>query len=343
MRRTLIGGIAVCALLAPAAPAFAEGEPILASGMEHPAVKRVQKLLGVSPQTGYFGPVTLAAVKTYQRAHGIPTTGVVGPLTWASLTEQQKSKRTQAKKSKQKQKDKKAANKKAANKKAAKKAAKKPKKATSNVHTAATLKFGDRGAAVLFLQKELNVQPQTGYFGPITESFVKALQTAAKLPVTGVVDAKTWRKVGKVSFTPPAVAPAPPPTSTTLPAPSSATAAKVLKVAASQAGVPYVATGYSPEQGFNCSSYTQWVYEQVGIDLGGAYTVWQYDKSRKISAAEAKPGDLVFFYNYKDNFIGHVGIYAGNGMMWHAPRTGRVVSLERVYTDKVYYGRVLNQ
>ena len=44
MRRTLIGGIAVCALLAPAAPAFAEGEPILASGMEHPAVKRVQKL-----------------------------------------------------------------------------------------------------------------------------------------------------------------------------------------------------------------------------------------------------------------------------------------------------------
>ena len=124
MRRTLIGGIAVCALLAPAAPAFAEGEPILASGMEHPAVKRVQKLLGVTPQTGYFGPVTLEAVKTYQRAHGIPTTGVVGPLTWASLTEQQKSKHTQAKKSKQKQKDKKAAKKKAA-KKPAKKAAKK--------------------------------------------------------------------------------------------------------------------------------------------------------------------------------------------------------------------------
>ena len=337
MRRTLIGGIAVCALLAPAAPAVAASDPILTSGMEHPAVKRVQKLLGVSPQTGFFGPVTLAAVKTYQRAHGIPTTGVVGPLTWAALTKDQKAKRTQTKKSAHKQKDKKAA------KKSKKKVSKKPKKSASNAATAATLQLGDRGAAVLYLQKELNVQPQTGYFGPITESFVKALQTAAKLPVTGVVDAKTWRKAGKVQFTPPAVAPAPPATSTTLPAPSSATAAKVLKVAASQAGVPYVATGYSPEQGFNCSSYTQWVYEQVGIDLGGAYTVWQYNKSRKISAAEAKPGDLVFFYNYKDNFIGHVGIYAGNGMMWHAPRTGRVVSLERVYTDKVYYGRVLNQ
>ena len=216
-------------------------------------------------------------------------------------------------------------------------------KSASSALKAATLQLGDRGAAVLFLQKELNVQPQTGYFGPITQSFVKALQTAAKIPVTGVVDARTWRKVGKVKFTAPAPAPATAPASTALPAPSNATAAQVLKVAASQAGVPYVATGYSPEQGFNCSSYTQWVYEQVGIDLGGAYTVWQYNKSRKISAAEAKPGDLVFFYNYKDNFIGHVGIYAGNGMMWHAPRTGRVVSLERVYTDKVYYGRVLNQ
>ena len=322
MRRTVIGGIAVCALLTPAAPALADGEPILSSGMEHPAVKRVQRLLGVSPQTGYFGPVTLAAVKTYQRAHGIPTTGVVGPLTWAALTDQQKTKRTQAKKSAQK----------AAKKKAAKKNKKKPQKSASNAATAATLKLGDRGAAVLFL-----------HFGPITESFVKALQTAAKLPVTGVVDAKTWRKVGKVQFTAPTVASPAPPASTALPAPSNATAAQVLKVAASQAGVPYVAGGYSPEQGFNCSSYTQWVYKQVGIDLGGAYTVWQYDKSRKISAAEAKPGDLVFFYNYKDNFIGHVGIYAGNGMMWHAPRTGRVVSLERVYTDKVYYGRVLNQ
>ncbi len=206
-----------------------------------------------------------------------------------------------------------------------------------------TLKFGDRGAAVLFLQKELGVQPQTGYFGSITQSYVQALQTAAKLPVTGVVDAATWRKVGKVTFTPPVVTPAPAPAGTSLPAPSNATAAKILQVAASQAGVPYVASGYSPEQGFNCSSYTQWVYEQVGIDLGGAYTVWQYNKSRHITAAEAKPGDLVFFYNYENNFIGHVGIYAGNSMMWHAPRTGRVVSLERVYTDKVYYGRVLNQ
>jgi cell wall-associated NlpC family hydrolase len=342
MRRTAISGVAICTLLAPAAPAFADSQPILTSGMQHQAVKRVQKALGVTPPTGYFGPVTLAAVKTYQQSHGIPTTGVVGPLTWASLVSEQKVTRTKAKKTKQIHKKKQVKKRAPKDKRSQRNAKRSTKPATTNAMTAMTLKPGDRGAAVLHLQKQLGVQPQTGYFGPITESYVKALQTAAKLPVTGIVDAATWRKVGKVTFPAPAVSPAPPP-STTLPAPSNATAAQILSIAASQAGVPYVANGYSPEQGFNCSSYTQWVYQQVGIDLGGAYTVWQYNKAQKISAAEAKPGDLVFFYNYENNFIGHVGIYAGNSMMWHAPRTGRVVSLEKVYTDKVYYGRVLSQ
>ena len=334
MRRMAIVGVATCALLAPTAPALADTHPILTSGMQHSAVKRVQKVLKVTPRSGYFGPATLKAVKKYQRKHAIPRTGVVGPLTWASLDELVTSKKSR-----------KAAKK--AQKRAARKAAKKARKRAARASgketlTAMTLQIGDRGAAVLFLQQQLGVQPQSGYFGPITQSFVRALQTAAGLSATGVVDAATWRKVGKVSFAPPSTT-TPAPATTTLPAPTSATAAQVLKVAASQAGVPYVATGYSPEQGFNCSSYTQWVYQQVGIDLGGAYTVWQYDKARKITAAEALPGDLVFFYNYANNFIGHVGIYAGNGMMWHAPRPGRVVSLERVYTDKVYYARVLNQ
>jgi peptidoglycan hydrolase-like protein with peptidoglycan-binding domain len=35
--------------------------------------------------TGYFGPLTLQAVTAYQRANGIPATGLVGPLTRASV------------------------------------------------------------------------------------------------------------------------------------------------------------------------------------------------------------------------------------------------------------------
>lgn len=44
----------------------------------------VEKLFKVSP-TGYFGSITLAAVKAYQKLHGVPTTGFVGPLTRAEL------------------------------------------------------------------------------------------------------------------------------------------------------------------------------------------------------------------------------------------------------------------
>jgi cell wall-associated NlpC family hydrolase len=346
MRRTAITGLAATALLVPAAPALAKPEPILAEGMQHPAVKRVQRALGVVPRSGYFGPLTLAAVTEYQASHGIPATGVVGPLTWSSLHTTNTASLP-----------KKPARAKAGPTVTAPGAGKKSKRlketerAARAKASASTLQMGDRGAAVLFLQEQLAVQPQTGYYGPITASFVRALQTAAGLPATGVTDAKTWRKVGKVSFTAPAApavttpAPAPaPPTPAPAPAaPASATAAKVLEVAASLAGVPYNLHGHTPEEGFSCSSYTQWVFEKVGIDLGGSYTVWQYDKARKISASAALPGDLVFFYNYDNGFIGHVGIYAGNGMMWHSPRTGRVVSLEKVYTDKVYYARVLNQ
>ena len=35
--------------------------------------------------TGYFGPITLAAVKALQTANGIPATGYVGSLTRAAL------------------------------------------------------------------------------------------------------------------------------------------------------------------------------------------------------------------------------------------------------------------
>lgn len=41
--------------------------------------------LGSGNGTGYFGPLTLSAVRTYQGSNGIDTTGFVGPITRASI------------------------------------------------------------------------------------------------------------------------------------------------------------------------------------------------------------------------------------------------------------------
>lgn len=55
-------------------------------GMRTNDVKLLQEKLGVS-NTGYFGPLTLAAVKKFQGDNGVPTTGFVGEMTRAKLNE----------------------------------------------------------------------------------------------------------------------------------------------------------------------------------------------------------------------------------------------------------------
>ena len=57
----------------------------LQKGMTSDSVKDLQIKLSVTPTSGYFGPITLAAVKTFQTSNGIINTGYVGPLTRGAL------------------------------------------------------------------------------------------------------------------------------------------------------------------------------------------------------------------------------------------------------------------
>ena len=59
----------------------------LQKGMTSDSVKDLQIKLGVTPTSGYFGPITLAAVKTFQTSNGIINTGYVGPLTRGALND----------------------------------------------------------------------------------------------------------------------------------------------------------------------------------------------------------------------------------------------------------------
>jgi len=86
---------------------------------------------------------------------------------------------------------------------------------------------------------------------------------------------------------------------------------------------PYVWGGTSPS-GFDCSGYVQYVYANFGIYLPRT-TYSQVNVGTTVSRSELQPGDLVFFGSATSPH--HVGIYIGDGMYVHAPRTGDVVKI----------------
>ncbi|MEV6960628.1 C40 family peptidase [Streptomyces sp. NPDC051207] len=113
-------------------------------------------------------------------------------------------------------------------------------------------------------------------------------------------------------------------------------ARKALQVAASKKGAPYRYGATGPGR-FDCSGLTQYSYKKAGKKLPRT-AAQQYNRTRHISARSRKAGDLVFFHS--GSYVYHVGIYAGNNRMWHAPKTGDVVRLQKIWSRSVSYGRV---
>ncbi|MFD7705546.1 C40 family peptidase [Streptomyces sp. NPDC059785] len=118
---------------------------------------------------------------------------------------------------------------------------------------------------------------------------------------------------------------------------SAATSAtKALHVAASKKGSPYKWGATGPHR-FDCSGLTLYSYKKAGKKLPRT-AAQQYNKTRHVSASSRKAGDLVFFHSGRSVY--HVGIYAGKGKIWHSPKTGDVVKLQKIWTKSVWYGRV---
>ncbi|MFG2681090.1 C40 family peptidase [Streptomyces sp. NPDC048392] len=113
-------------------------------------------------------------------------------------------------------------------------------------------------------------------------------------------------------------------------------ATKALKIAASKKGAPYRWGAIGPRR-FDCSGLTLYSFKKAGKKLPRT-AAQQYNKTRHIPARNRKVGDLVFFHSGRSVY--HVGIYAGKGKLWHAPKTGDVVRLQKIWTGSVWYGRV---
>jgi cell wall-associated NlpC family hydrolase len=90
-------------------------------------------------------------------------------------------------------------------------------------------------------------------------------------------------------------------------------------------------------RGFDCSGFTGYVYRQLGISLPRTANQ-QMLATRRVSRSAARPGDLVFFVSGGRAY--HVGLYAGGGKLYDAPRTGKTVSKRAIWDAAVVFGRV---
>ena len=78
--------VGVTAFAAPTKAACDLGTITLKQGQRSAAVTCLQASLGMSQQTGYFGTLTLAAVKAFQANHGLTADGKVGAMTKVAIT-----------------------------------------------------------------------------------------------------------------------------------------------------------------------------------------------------------------------------------------------------------------
>lgn len=79
--------------------------------------------------------------------------------------------------------------------------------------------------------------------------------------------------------------------------------------------------------GFDCSGLVQYAYAQIGWKMP-RLAEQQATLGKRVSINQLRPGDLVAGPH-------HIAVYAGNGQMWEAPRTGLSVRLTPVRSGMV--------
>jgi cell wall-associated NlpC family hydrolase len=163
-----------------------------------------------------------------------------------------------------------------------------------------------------------------------TVTMVVSSSPAGSTPVVADRTQQTSRSSVRadISVAPSAVAPV----SIKAGAPGSAEfGAAVISIAQRYFGTYYRWGGTTPA-GFDCSGFTQYVYRQVGINLPRIDSD-QAASGTRVSSSQAMPGDLV-------HMPGHIGIYAGNGMMIDSPRTGTTIGLHQIWSSSATFIRL---
>lgn len=187
---------------------------LLSIGSVGPAVAAVQRAVGADPD-GAFGQLTAAALRAFQTAHGLPSTGVTDPATWSMLLPPTTSPAS------------------APTPPPTPPPVSPPAPAPAPVpppppvspppptpapvskpvpvvtpvayplahYKGQLLRFGSIGPAVTALQRALRVIAD-GQFGPLTRASLLRWQQVHQLPQTGVTDTRTWAQLVRPVATP---------------------------------------------------------------------------------------------------------------------------------------------
>ena len=326
----------------------------LQNGASGAAVRELQLLLKAAGlysknADGKFGPLTEAAVKAFQRKHGLKVDGWAGPQTMAKLR--------------------------AAAKPAAPKPAAPRPAAPAAAAVAGQVRLGASGPEVKELQTRLKAQGYYngnigGNFGPGTEAAVRAFQRANRMTVDGWAGPQTMAKL-RGSSRPTPTTPATPVTPTT-PASPSAGVEAAIGFGLSNLGAPYVGggspfrfgsrpgdgrvyqmAGQKPYRspagviGFDCSGFIVAMFRKAGVDLAAQNLTSSSAMKNGLPAVpknELQRGDLLV----KN---GHVVMYLGDGTVLESTSFGdpdgdglgngavKVTNAAKYLNDSSYVGR----
>lgn len=118
-----------------------------------------------------------------------------------------------------------------------------------------------------------------------------------------------------------------------------ALAKRVVSISKKYLGVPYkLGADYNLDGSykFDCSSFTQKVFREVGIKLPRT-VLKQLRATKRVSIRNVKIGDLVYFDTDFSGGTNHVGIYIGKGRVIHASTAkGGKVQITNVTASKYW-------
>ncbi len=101
----------------------------------------------------------------------------------------------------------------------------------------------------------------------------------------------------------------------------------IVSIAYSLVGYNYVYGGNSPQTGFDCSGFVQYVYSQVGKSVSRTSSSQALD-GVGVDYSNAQPGDILSWGH--GGMVTHSAIYVGNGQMIHAMNSNSGVIISNV-------------